>query len=207
MKIEKIERSKQKQERILVRLEGGAPLRITEDELLHFGLYEGLDISPEAVVELQKRAAASETRMRAANMIAARPLSRRELEKRLCDRGAAEDDAAAAADWLERIGALDDRAYAGAVVRHYSAAGYGEAKLRDELFRRGVPRELWDEALAAAPPAAETAARVIAEKTKGRTPDEKERKKLSDMLLRRGFAWRDVRTALSAVGAEIEEDC
>lgn len=206
MKIEKIERSKQKQERILVRLEGGDCLRITEDELLHFGLYEGLDISAEAVVELQKRAAASETRLRAANMIAARPLSRRELQKRLCDRGAAEDDAAAAADWLEKIGALDEAAYAKAIVRHYGAAGCGEAKLRDELFRRGVPRELWDEALATAPPAAETIAKVLASRLKGRTPDERERKRLSDMLLRRGFAWRDVRAALSALGAEIEED-
>lgn len=207
MRIEKIERSKHKQEQILVRLEGGDLLRITEDELLHFGLYEGLDISPETVVELQKRAAASETRARAANLIAARPLSRRELEKRLREKGAAEDDAAAAADWLEKLGALDDLAYAKAVVRHYSAAGCGEAKLRDELFRRGVPRELWDEALAAAPDARETISRVLASRLKGRTPDEAERKKLSALLLRRGFAWNDVRAALSALGAEIEEDC
>ena len=38
-------------------------------------------------------------------------------------------------------------AYAAQVVRYYSAKGYGERKLRDELYRRGVPRELWDEAL------------------------------------------------------------
>ncbi len=207
LKIEKIKRSKHKQEQILVHLEGGDLLRITEDELLHFGLYDGLDISPETVIELQKRAATSETRARAANMIAARPLSRRELEKRLREKGAAEDDAAAAADWLEKLGALDDLAYAKAVVRHYSAAGCGEAKLRDELFRRGVPRALWDEAIAAAPPAAETIARVIASRTKGGAPGEMERKKLSALLLRRGFAWGDVKAALSALGAVIEEDC
>ena len=206
MKIEKIEKSKHKQGRILVHLEGGDLLRITEDELLHFGLYEGLDISPETVVELRKRAAASETRARAANMIAARPLSRQELQKRLRDRGAAEDDAAAAADWLEKIGALDDLSYARTIVRHYSAAGYGEAKLRDELFRRGVPRELWDEALEIAPDPQESIAAVLAARRKGGAPDEAERKKLSALLLRRGFAWRDVRAALSALGAEIEED-
>ena len=207
MRVEKIERSKHKQERILVHLEGGTLLRITEDELLHFGLYEGLDISPETMVELQKRAAGSEARVRAANLIAARPLSRRELTKRLRERGTAEEDADAAADWLEKIGALDEAAYARSVVRHYSAAGYGEAKLRDELHRRGVPRELWDEALAAAPDAQETIARVLAARLKGAAPDERERKRLSGLLLRRGFAWRDVREALSALGAEIEEDC
>ena len=206
MRIEKIEKSKHKQGRVLVHLEGGDLLRITEDELLRFDLYTGLDITPETVVELQKYAARSETRVRAANMISARPLSRSELKRRLCDKGAAETDADAAADWLEEIGALDDLAYAKTVVRHYGGSGYGEAKLRDELRRRGVPRELWDEALAAAPDAQESIARVIASKTGGMPPDEAGRKKLSALLLRRGFAWRDVKAALNALGAEIEEE-
>ncbi len=206
MRIEKIEKSKRKQGRILVHLEGGDLLRITEDELLRFDLYTGLDIGPDTVVELQKCAAQSETRVRAVNMISARPLSRKELQRRLRDKGAADGDAEAAADWLEEIGALDDLSYARTIVRHYSANGYGEAKLRDELYRRGVPRDLWDEALETAPDPQESIAQVIAAKTKGAVPDEKERKRLSDLLLRRGFAWRDVRAALSALGAEIEED-
>ena len=206
MRIERIERSKRRQGRILVYLEGGDLLRITEDELLRFDLYAGLDIGPETVVELQKRAARSETRLRAANMVSARALSKAETQKRLRDAGAAEDDARAAADWLEEIGALDDLAYARAVVRHYSASGYGEARLRDELRRRGVPRELWDEALSEAPPPAETIERVIAARTKGCAVDEGERKKLSALLLRRGFAWGDVKRALAALGADVSED-
>ena len=206
MRIEKIERSKHQQECVLVHLEGGDLLRITEDELLHFDLYTGLDITAETVVKLQKRAARSETRLRAARIISARALSKRELTKRLCDKGASGEDAEAAVDWLEGIGALDDLAYAQAVVRHYSAGGYGAAKIRDELHRRGVARELWDEALLDAPDAGETIARVIAAKTKGRALDERERRKLSDLLLRRGFAWRDVKAALRSLGAEIEEE-
>ncbi len=206
MRVEKIERSKRKQECVLVHLEGGDLLRVTEDELLHFGLYTGLDISPETVAELQKRAAGSKTKLRAANMVSARPLSKRELQKKLVRRGAQEQDAAEAADWLEEIGAIDESAYAATLVRHYSASGYGEAKLREELARRGVPRELWDEALAAAPAAEETIARIIAAKTKGAVPDERERKRLSDMLLRRGFAWRDVKPAISALGEALDEE-
>ena len=206
MKIVKIEQSKHKQGRVLVHLEGGDLLRITEDELLRFDLYTGLDISPETMVELQKRAARSDARLRAVNMISARPLSRQELQKRLKDKGAEESDAEAAADWLENIGALDNLAYAKTVVRHYSESGYGEAKLRDELRRRGVPRELWEEALSTAPDPAETLSRVIASRTRGKRLDDKSRKKLSDLLLRRGFSWRDVRSALSALGEEIPED-
>ena len=121
MKVERIERSKHKQERVLVYLEGGNLLRITESELLRFGLYVGLDISPETVVQLQKSGARSETRVRAANMISARPLSKRELTRRLVQKGAEADDAGAAAEYLENIGALDDAAYAAMLVRHYSA--------------------------------------------------------------------------------------
>ncbi len=205
MKIEKIERSKHKQERVLVYLEGGDLLRITESELLRFGLSIGLDIDDGTVVELQQSGTRSETRVRAANMISARPLSRRELVKRLREKGALESDAEAAADWLEEIGALNDADYASMLVRHYGGMGYGEAKIRDELYRRGVGRELWEDALAASPDAQETIARVIAQKTKGRALDEKGRKRLSDMLLRRGFAWRDVRAALAAYGENATE--
>lgn len=178
-------------------LEGGDLLRITESELLRFSLHVGLDIDDRTVVELQRSGARSETRARAANMISARPLSRRELVKRLCEKGADGADAEAAADWLEELGALSDADYAAALVRHYGGMGYGEAKLRDELHRRGVPRELWEEALSKSPDARETILRVLAQKTKGRATGEKERKRLSDMLLRRGFPWSEVRAALA----------
>ncbi len=206
MRIEKIEQSKHKQGRVLVYLEEGDLLRVTEDELLHFDLYAGLDITAETVVKLKKCAARSETRAQAANIISARALSESELKKRLRGKGASDEDTDAAAEWLKDIGALDDLAYAKTLVRHYSDSGYGEAKLRDELRRRGVARELWDEALETAPDAAQTIARVVASKTKGKPLDEKGRKRLSDMLLRRGFAWRDVKAALETLGAPMEED-
>ena len=186
-------------------LEGGDLLRVTESELLRFGLSIGLDIDEGTVVELRQSGARSETRVRAANMISARPLSRKELLKKLREKGALEADAEDAADWLEEIGALNDAEYAAMLVRHYGGMGYGEAKIRDELYRRGVPRELWADALERSPDERETILRVIAQKTKGRALDEKGRRRLSDMLLRRGFAWRDVRAALAEIGENTTE--
>lgn len=202
MKVERIERSKHKQERVLVHLEGGNLLRVTEDELLHFGLHIGLDISPETVVQLQNAGVRSETRVRAANMISARPLSKKELTRRLTEKGAQPQDADEAADWLEMIGALDDAAYAAMLVRHYGSQGYGAVRIRDELYRRGVPRELWDEALAPFN-ADESAMRFVRARLRGKTPDEKERQKLLSALQRRGFSWHEARGALAAIGAEI----
>ncbi len=208
MRIEKIEKSKHKQERVLVYLEGGDLLRITESELLRFGLYRGLDITPETVVELKKCGASSETRVQAANIISSRPLSKSELRRRLMKKGAQEEDADGAVEYLERIGAVDDAAYAQLIVRHYSAQSYGEARIRDELFRRGVPRELWDEALQTAPEAQELIEKYVLSKMKGKTLDSKGYKRLCDALLRRGFRWGDVKAVMTRLGAEMdcEED-
>ena len=46
---------------------------------------------------------------------------------------------------------------------------------------------------------------MIAQKTKGRVLDEKGRKRLSDMLLRRGFAWCDVRAAIAQISENATE--
>lgn len=204
MKIEKIEKLNRQQEQILVHLEGGDTLRITGNELLHFGLYPGLDIDRETVVELTRYAAASHTRARAAALISARPLSRAELCRRLTEKGATAEDAEAAADYLERIGALDDAAYAAMLVRHLSAKGYGAGRIRDEFFRRGIPRELWDDALAAAPDTQERIEAILAAKIHGKPLDDRERKRLADMLLRRGFSRSEVYSAIRALGAQIE---
>ena len=99
----------------------------------------------------------------------------------------------------------DDAAYAAMLVRHYSAQGCGPARIRDELYRRGVPRELWDEALETAPDAQETLACVIASKTRGKPLNEKDYKRLSDALLRRGFSWGEVKTALRTAGAALTD--
>ena len=53
MRIERLENSKHKQERVLVYLEDGTLLRITGAELLQFGLYQGLDLPPETLEELR----------------------------------------------------------------------------------------------------------------------------------------------------------
>lgn len=205
MKIQKIEKSKHVQERVLVYLEEGTLLRVTSHELLQFGLYQGMDLSPELVVQLQEAGARSEIRVKAARMASGRMLSRRELTDRLNRKGVAPDDAAETVDWLESLGAVDDAAYAEVIVRHYSANGYGAGRVRQELQRRGIPRELWDDALLQMPDSAEAIDRFLQTKLQGKTPDLAALKRLSDALLRRGFSWSEIRPALNRLGGEIDE--
>ena len=68
MRIDRIEKSKHKQERVLVFLEDETLLRVTGAELLRFGLYKGMDVPPELVVELQAAAQKSELKQTAARV-------------------------------------------------------------------------------------------------------------------------------------------
>ncbi len=205
MRVTRIENSKHVQERVLVYLEEGDPLRITQNELLQFGLYQGMDLSPDLVVQLQNTGRRSESRAAAARMASGRMLSRKELTDRLNRKGVDPDTAAETADWLEALGAVDDAAYAGVIARHYAASGYGPGRVRQELQKRGIPRELWEDALSQLPDSADAIDGFLKKKLGGRTPDRAMLKKLSDALLRRGFFWNDIRPALNRLGGEIEE--
>jgi len=205
MQIIEIKRSERKKDRILVKLDSGDLLRVTEEELLRFGLRAGMELDEEQIGALQSAAKTSSAKTVAANMIGSRALSKQELQRRLVRKGVEGSDARDAADWLEDIGAVDDAAYAAAIVRDYGRRGYGPARVREELRRRGVPRELWDEALEEMPESSDILDALIRKKCRGDLSDPKEIKRVSDGLLRRGFSWGEVKAALSRY-AEILED-
>ena len=69
-----------------------------------------------------------------------------------------------------------------------------------------MPREYWEDALALIPDPQESIRRLIETKTKGRSVDEKQRRRLADALLRRGFPWDAVKSAINALGESIEEE-
>ena len=206
MRIERIEASKHKRGRILVFLEDGACLKITEQELLDFGLRSGDQLDQEALGRLKEAAGVSNTRAAAADLIGKRAMSRRDLERKLQEKGASGAEARYAAEWLEAIGALNDAEYAAALARHYSRLGYGPARVREKLYEKGVPRELWEDALEELPEESGQVDAFLRRKLRGRIPDEKEKRRLTNALLRRGFPWGEVRDAWRRMGEGVQED-
>ena len=91
-------------------------------------------------------------------------------------------------------------------MRHCAGLGYGPARIREKLREKGVPRELWDEALDQAGDSAEQVDRFLAAKLRGRTPEEAEKRRLTSALLRRGFSWGDIREAWGRLGAAMPEE-
>lgn len=206
MRIEEVKPSQRKKGRFLVKLNGGVLLRVTEEELLRFGLRAGMELDDETVETLQSSARTSSAKAQAANIIGSRPLSKRELTRRLVQKGNEEADAQTAADWLEELGAVDDAAYAAALARYYGARGYGPQRLREELRRRGVDRDLWEDALAELPDSGDTLDALIQKRRRGDLSDPRERKRVCDALLRRGFSWSQVKAAMGRYTDMPEED-
>ena len=206
MRIERLEASKHKRGRVLVFLADGACLKITEQELLDFGLRAGDELDETTLARLKEAAGVSNVKATAADLIGKRAMSRASLEKKLKEKGASEAEARYAAEWLEAIGAINDADYAALLVRHCAQLGYGPARIRDKLYEKGVPRELWEDALDTLPDQSEDVDRFLRSKLRGELPDEKEKKRLTDALLRRGFSWGDVRAAWNRLGSETWED-
>ena len=141
---------------------------------------------------------------RALSLLDKRDYSRKMLVDKLTEKGVAEEEAAEVADWLCSLGVVNDERYAGLVVRHYAQKGYGPRRIREELYRRGIDRDLWDDALDELPMANDTVYRLLNNRLRGsRTPEDMERAR--SYLLRRGYSWEEVRGACERYQAEIEE--
>ena len=142
---------------------------------------------------------------RALAMLDRRDYSRAELLKKLVEKGENETEAAAAVERLAELGFVDDARYAPIIVRHYAAKGYGPQRVRQELQRRGIPKDLWDEAMEQMPRQDDTVDRLLRSKLKSETPDRAELKKAQDFLLRKGYGWDEIKAALARYNSEIEE--
>lgn len=228
MKIEKLEPSQHRQGRWLVWLDDASLVRVGEGDVVSLGLYAGKELTGaegEALIAAGERSKLME---RAMGLLAQRPMSRKELLDKLCapprqrrekypydklddgpdpellqrQKEALVERAEEVADRLIELGLLNDGEYARTVVRHYAAKGYGPRKIRDELYRRGVPREYWEDALAEREPDGGQLDKLVRQKLRGAEPTRENLKRVSDYLARRGYGWEEISSALDRIREE-----
>ena len=208
MVIQELKPSQRVQGRWLAMLEDGSILRVGQQEIADFALYAGRELTEEEAAALTAGLRSRQMRERALELLSRKPQSRRELARKLNEWGAGPEEADAVCDRMEELGYLNEADYAARIVEVYSARGFGEKKLRDELYRRGVPREEWDEALARVEDSTQAIDDFLQKKLTGWTGDRKQLQKVTAALARRGFSWSDIRDALARyeTGIDIEYD-
>ena len=132
-----------------------------------------------------------EARQQALKILERRDVSRKMLLDKLTEKGISYADAEEVADWLCGLGVVNDERFAGLVVRHYAAKGYGRRRIHDELYRRGIDREFWDGALAELPETDDAVDRLLSVRLCGAVSPEALQRAQS-YLLRRGYSWDEV---------------
>ena len=182
--------------RVTVCLDDGAEIRSTPTAVTELRLFTGRELDDtdlEALVRESRRALARE---KALELVSQRQMSAKELGKKLREKGFDGETADYCVAWITERGLISEESYAAAIVRHYAAKGYGEGRIRQELMHRGIPRDLWDTALAAMPESTEKLDRLIAQRL--RDPEDRDAvRKLSAALFRRGYSGEEIRAALS----------
>ena len=193
-------------DRFTVALEDGSEIKSSLGVVTDRRLFTGKVLDEEELAALRRDSSRSLARDKALELISRRPMSRKEVREKLLQKGADEDAAEYSADWLQEHGFLNDESYAAAVARHYAAKGYGAGRVRSELSRRGVDRELWEEAVEQMPAAEEKLHKFIAARLKD-PHDREQLRKIGAALFRRGYSWEEIRTALRRYSDEfLEED-
>ena len=183
-------------ERFTLIFDDGTELKTTLGIITGRFIRSGVDFDEEAYNELVSASGLAMAKARALRIINARPMSREELRKRLIEKGETPENAEACADWLCRMGLINDAEYAGSVVRHYAAKGYGSARIKQELRHHGVPREMWDEAMLQMPEQDAYLERFIRARL-SEPGNRAQVKKVSDALFRRGYSWEQIKHALN----------
>lgn len=205
MKIIELGRPEGKTGKFTVLFEDGSKINVSTSQIADFGIYSGRELTQDEYEDLRETLALSSAKARALRILGTRSLSAREMEKRLTSKGESEQVAQETVRWLKEVGEVDDVEYAAAIARHYSARGYGAARIKDELFRRGIPRDLWDDALCGIDNEGEAAYDFLGKKLKG-SRDKADLRRATDALCRRGFSYEEARAIVNRYLENVEED-
>ncbi len=128
------------------------------------------------------------------------------LRDKLLAKGHDEEAADYALVWLTERSLLNDMLFAESVVRGYTRKGYGAARIRQELTRRGIDRDTAEAAMQTFSPDEAQMLALLEKRLRGDVSDRKEVEKAVAALQRRGFAWNDIKRALETYGSSLPEE-
>ena len=183
-------------EHVTVCFEDGTEVPSTMGVIAEMMLYSGKILDEPETEHLHRLSERALVLEKAINLLSYSRMSSRELRNKLVHKGIETDTAEAVVEKLQDLRLLDDAEYAAAVARHYTAKGYGAARIRAEFSRRGIDRDLWEEALESAPQSDEKIDRFVQAKLKD-PHDRDQVRKVSAALARRGYSWEEIRSAIS----------
>ena len=187
-----------------MRFEDGTTMRLYRQTVEDFGLYPGRELDDNEMKKLRESASALSAKMRAVRIVSASSVSKKDLEQRLVHKGEDAKMANAAVEWMAELDLIDDRKTAAQVVSRCIGKGYGIQRAKQALYEKRIPKEYWEEALEDYPDQQEKILEFLQNKL-GNHWDDRDLKKATDALLRRGHSYLHIRKAMEILSMEMDE--
>lgn len=203
MKIVAIKQGKRDKTKLVLTLADGGYVFANFDDAYTYKVGDEIDeAEAEALTAAYTKQKAKKS---AAASLAHHSMSRGALEKKLRTKGFSEEDSASVADWFEEKGFVDDRAYAAECATYYKRHGCGVLRIKEELKRRNIPRELLEEILAEFTSYEDEICALISKKLRGRAFDADMKRKLISYLGSRGYRYDEIRSAFNKMQFDTED--
>lgn len=181
-------------------LDGEPGPKVDTEVFLLSRLKPGDELTQEELSELMERSDARRAREKALYLLEHRSHSKRELTEKIARTAASREAAQAAADRLEEIGLIDDKAFAESYARElFLRKRFGALRVRQELSRKGIDRELIDQVMAPyleEDTGEENIALVLARRYPLWREDEKVRRRAVAALQRLGYSYGQIRAVM-----------
>lgn len=204
MRIEKLFPAPDRAGRYRVQLEDGSVLRLYRQTVEDFALYSGKEMTEEEFSRLQEAAGEMSAKMRAVRIVSASNVSKKDLQRRLVQKGENPEQAAAAVGWMEELELIDDAKTAQQVVSKCIAKGYGLARAKQALYEKQIPKQYWEEVLADYPEQLDVIEEYLTSHLERESTD-KDIRRAIDSLIRRGHSYGSIRRVLSTLSFDTDE--
>lgn len=178
-------------------------MRLYRQTLEDFGLHAGLEMDDAQIKKLRTAVGQMSAKMRAVRIVSASSISKRELERRLVQKGEDPKQAQEAVQWMSDLELLDDRKTAEQIVHSCIRKGYGLARAKQALYEKRIPKEYWEEALEDYPEQDDKILQFLRARLSA-DADEKDIKRAVDALLRRGHRYGQIKKGLEQLSFEAE---
>lgn len=202
MKITAIKQQVKRKDRYSVFVDDTYSFSLSEGALIEHRLASGQELDERQLKELKEASGNDKAYGNALRYVAMRPRSEWELRDYLRRKDVDEPVAQIIIERLQRVGLLDDLAFARAwVVNRRLLKATSVRKLRLELKQKHVAEDVVTQVLAEDETDERDSLRQLAAKKRARYPDDM---KLMQYLARQGFGYDDIKTVLAELKVDDE---
>ncbi len=193
-----------KGDKIHILVDGEYYFTVDRNYFALMGIYQGKEVSREELAVLGQQAELRRAYNCAVGYLSRRDHSAKELLLKLRQKGYKES-ADLAVEKLKKEGYVDDERFARMYVRELiSIKKYGRRRIEQELYRKGVDREIISLVLEETEFDEDELCTLIKRKFIRYLSDEKGIKKTVASLMRMGYCFSEIKTALNKVAGEDE---